>query len=204
LTKQGYTALVFVVDNSGSMYGIHEDMEGAIKTLLEEQQKLPGTLTVDFVNFSSTVRRVYEAADPALVKVSIIPSGGTALHDAVGQTIAKVGARLAKTPEDERPEKVVFAIVTDGHENSSREYNAAGVKKAVEHQTTKYDWDFVYLGANQDAVFVAQTLGVRGSSALTWNSKNVAVAAASLGNYTTSTRSGVAYAFTEADREANK
>ena len=86
--------------------------------------------------------------------------GSTALLDAVGRTIDSVGARLAAAPEEERPEHVVFVITTDGRENSSREYTAQRVREMVEHQQQKYSWQFVFLGANMDAVSEARNLGI--------------------------------------------
>lgn len=91
--------------------------------------------------------------------------GCTALLDAVGKTIDSVGARLSETPEEERPEKVIFVIMTDGEENSSREYDLEKVKGMIEHQTNKYSWEFIFLGANIDAVGEATAMGMHGYSA---------------------------------------
>lgn len=204
LTKQDYTALVFVVDRSGSMWGIAEDMEGGISALLESQQELPGTLTVDFVRFDNVVETVYSFADPANVKIKVEPRGGTALYDAVGQTINRFGAELAALPEDERPENVIFSIVTDGYENASREFTGEKIQEMVKHQTDEYGWNFMYLGANQDAVFVAQTLGIAAGGALTYNTANVRGMTQTFDSYVTQTRSGLAAGFTEQDRLANK
>lgn len=204
MTKQGYTACVFIVDNSGSMWSIKDDMEGAIKSLLESQQKLPGTLTVDLTNFSTTSRDQFVLAAAEDVNIQISPSGGTALYDAVGKKVASFGTLLAELPEDERPEQVIVAIVTDGYENSSREYTSSAVEKVVTHQTNKYGWNFVYLGANQDAVLTARTMGIAAGSALTYNTENVAVAGATMDSYMTATRSGIAnYSFSDKDREKN-
>lgn len=204
MTQQDYTALVFVVDRSGSMQSIAKDMEGGISALLESQKAVPGKLTVDYVRFDSIVEHVHEAADPADVVVEISPRGSTALYDAVGQTINRLGARFAALPEDERPGQVIFAIVTDGYENASREFSGAKIQEMVKHQTDEYGWNFMYLGANQDAVLTAQTLGIAAGGALTYNTANVRSMTQTMDSYVTQTRSGIAYNFTEADRLANK
>lgn len=203
MTKQDYTALVFVVDRSGSMWGIAEDMEGGISELLKKQRELPGKLTVDYVRFDTVVEQVYHLADPADVEIEISPRGSTALNDAVGQTIRSFGQVLAAMPEDERPSKVIFAIVTDGYENASREYTREAVKAMVKHQTDVYNWDFIYIGANQDAVEVGRTLGVKGGSALTFNPANVVAMTATMDSYVGATRSMGSYNFTDDDRLKN-
>lgn len=204
MTKQDYTALVFVVDRSGSMASIAKDMEGGISTLLKTQSELPGELTVDYIRFDTEIEHVYKAEAPENVKVRIDARGGTALNDAIGFTINTVGNRFAGLAEEERPSQVIVAIVTDGYENASREFNRAKVKEMVQHQTDKYDWNFMYLGANQDAVLVADGFGIAKGSALTWNPNNAFAASATMDSYVTSTRSGIAYNFTEADRLANQ
>lgn len=185
------------------MAGIAKDMEGGISALLEAQKTVPGKLTVDYVRFDTVVEHVHKFAHPEAVDVEIRPRGGTALYDAVGQTVSAFGASLRSLPEAKRPGKVIVAIVTDGWENSSREYSAAKVKEIVQHQTEKYGWDFTYLGANQDAVFVANTMGIDSSSTLDWNVAAPAAAAVAMSNYVTNTRSFGSYSYTEQDRLDN-
>ena len=84
----------------------------------------------------------------------------TALYDALGKTILDVGHRLSKTPESERPEKVIFIITTDGYENASREFTQQKVREMITHQTEKYNWEFLFFGANIDSAEVADTIGV--------------------------------------------
>jgi hypothetical protein len=230
MTLKDYTALVLIVDSSGSMARIANDMEGAIDTLLDQQRKLPGKLTVDTVYFdaprggfiSRTIwpgsasafepavhewyKEVDHFADPKDVVPTIVPGGGTALLDAIGRKINSFGEALAGLAEDERPETVLVAIVTDGEENSSHEFTYEQIQEMVKHQTDVYNWDFMYLGANQDAIAVAGRFGVKGGSALTWNTDNVAMASATMDSYVTNTRSFGAgsYEFTAEEREANK
>lgn len=203
MTDSTYTALLLIVDRSGSMAGIAEDMEGGIATLLAEQRELPGKLTVDFVRFDDKYEHVARLADPAKVTVKISPRGSTALLDAVGRAFTEFGATLAAMPEDERPGNVIVAIVTDGLENASREWTGAAVKALVEQQQFDYSWMVTYLGANQDAISVAHHIGVNPSAALTYGTADVGAMAASLGNYVTTTRStGVAAAYSVEDRDA--
>lgn len=203
MTQQDYTALVFVVDRSGSMQGIAKDMEGGINTLIQEQKKLPGTITVDYVRFDNVVEHVHEFAHPDNVHISIQPRNSTALYDAVGQTIDRFGANLRMLPETVRPSKVVFVIVTDGWENASKFHTAEGVKAKVQHQTDVYGWDFVYLGANQDAILVGEGLGISTGSSLTYNVANVGAMTQTMNSYVTGTRSLGSHSFSAADRQNN-
>jgi hypothetical protein len=113
----------------------------------------------------------------------------TALYDAIGKTINTVGRELADLDESERPGLVQFVIITDGMENASREFTSDAVKNLITHQTEKYNWDFVFIGSNQDAVLTASTLGISAGSALTYDNATVGAASASLGDYVTTTRS---------------
>lgn len=204
MVDQSYTALVLIVDRSGSMAPIATDMEGGIKTLIADQRGLPGKLTVDYVLFDDQVDYVASLADPATVDVALTPRGMTALNDAVGSTVEKFGRTLAETGEDERPGKVLVAIVTDGHENASKDYTGARVKELVEQQTEEWGWEFLYLGANQDAVKVAHGMGIAAGSALTYNTANAGAMAASVSSYVTTSRVAGRAAFTDADRSANR
>jgi hypothetical protein len=113
----------------------------------------------------------------------------TALYDALGKTINTVGQELAALDESERPGLVQFVIITDGMENASREFTSDAVKNLITHQTEKYNWDFVFVGSNQDAVLTASTLGISAGSALTYDNATVGAASASWGDYVTTTRS---------------
>lgn len=170
MTNPNKTAIAVVLDRSGSMQACRNDTIGGFNTFVEEQRKLPGYATLSLIQFDDVYQEDY--LDKLLVDVpnltseTYVPRGYTALHDAIGRTIVNLGAKLAKLPEAERPGKVVMVIITDGQENASKEYNAAKVKELIEHQRTKYQWEFVYLGANQDAVTVGSIMGIaKGSSA---------------------------------------
>lgn len=127
----------------------------------------------------------------AEAKVSIVPKGVTALHDAIVRASNEFGETLSALPEDERPGTVMVVIVTDGHENASRESNTNDVKDLITRQEGTYSWNYVFLGANQDAVLTGESLGLRGGSSLTYaaTSKGVQAASVQLSNYTTQVRS---------------
>ena len=155
--RENSTEMVFVLDRSGSMSGLAADTIGGFNELIEKQKKIEGDAYVTTVLFDHEYEVLHDHV--ALGEVAPLTDkeyfarGSTALLDAVGRTIDSVGARLAAAPEEERPEHVVFVITTDGRENSSREYTAKQVREMVEHQQQKYSWQFVFLGANMDAVF---------------------------------------------------
>lgn len=162
--RENSTEMVFVLDRSGSMSGLAADTIGGFNELIEKQKKIEGDAYVTTVLFDHEYEVLHDHV--ALGEVAPLTDkeyfarGSTALLDAVGRTIDSVGARLAAAPEEERPEHVVFVITTDGKENSSREYTAQRVREMVEHQQQKYSWQFVFLGANMDAVSEARNLGI--------------------------------------------
>lgn len=162
--RENLTEMVFVLDRSGSMSGLAADTIGGFNELIEKQKKIEGDAYVTTVLFDHEYEVLHDHV--ALEEVAPLTDkeyfarGSTALLDAVGRTIDAVGARLAAAPEEERPAHVVFVITTDGMENSSREYTAKRVRGMIEHQQQKYSWQFVFLGANMDAVSEARKLGI--------------------------------------------
>ena len=162
--RENLTEMVFVLDRSGSMSGLAADTIGGFNELIEKQKKIEGRAYVTTVLFDHEYEVLHDHV--ALEEVAPLTDkeyfarGSTALLDAVGRTIDAVGARLAAAPEEERPAHVVFVITTDGMENSSCEYTAKRVRGMIEHQQQKYSWQFVFLGANMDAVSEARKLGI--------------------------------------------
>ena len=194
--KKDYTKIIFVVDRSGSMSSIANDVIGGYNKFITDQKALKhGTCDVTFYQFDTEYEAVYENTPIDFVKdldnKTFVPRGGTALLDAVGTTIKNVGDHLAKLQESERPEKVLVVIITDGEENSSRSYNWNKIKQAVEHQTNVYKWQFTYIGANQNAWQVGSNLGISADASLTYaaNSLGTANAFDSLSTNTRSYRS---------------
>jgi uncharacterized protein YegL len=165
--KKDLAELIVILDESGSMGSVVSDTIGGFNTFLDTHQKLPGEAKLTLVKFDTKYDIVYNGLDvrkvPALNNKTYAPGGMTALLDAVGRTIDEVGKRLDKTPEDEKPEKVIFMIITDGEENSSHEYTKEQVKEKTEHQKNNYAWEFVFLGADQDAWSNAQAMGINRS-----------------------------------------
>jgi hypothetical protein len=143
-------------------------MEGGLTTLLEEQMAEPGLLTVDMFTFDTQVERVCSIADPTTVNVLIEPRGSTALYDAIGISVTEFGRTLEAMPEHARPETVQVIVVTDGHENASVEWRASAIKDLVTKQKDEYQWDFVFLGANQDAVLSGVDLGFDAGSSMSF------------------------------------
>ena len=148
----GTTLLVLVVDRSGSMEAICQDMEGGIKHLIREQATRTGDCVVTLAQFDTEYELVFEAIPAAEVTgYHLVPRGSTALLDAIGRTIGEVRSSLDKLPAERRPDQVVFAVVTDGLENSSREWTRDKVMAAVKERSDA-GWQFSFLGANQDAI----------------------------------------------------
>lgn len=202
MTDPNYTALLLVIDRSGSMASIRDEMVDALNQLLAEQSALEGLLTVDVVIFDGVVEHTHTMADARTVRIELDPRGGTALMDAIGASVQIFGQQLAALPEHARPATVQVVIVTDGHENSSREYDHDMVRDLITRQTRDYDWDFVFLGANQDAVLTARGLGIGRDSALTYDAgaDGIKGMRRSTSRYLTDRRRGQKRGFDEGER----
>lgn len=160
---------LLISDRSGSMGGIARDMEGGIAQMLSDQKAAPGEATFEHVDFDNEiVQRIPPTNIQDVDSISIVPRGSTALLDAIGKSVTATGEYLASLPEDERPGKVLVTIVTDGHENSSKEWTNETVKALITEQQEKYGWVFSYLGANQDAFAVAGKWGVAKGATMTY------------------------------------
>ena len=205
--KKDYTAMVLVIDRSGSMLTIANEVEGSLKEFLNTQKKLSGKLTVDTVFFDDKIENRAEFADPNKEEIdfTIDPRGMTALYDAVGVKIVSFGEALAKMPESKRPEKVMFVIATDGMENASKEISQTHLAEMIKTQTDEFSWDFTFLGSNQDAVLVANTLNINSDNAITYNGSAAGVSNVirAMSTRSAQVRAGVVNAtYSDADREA--
>jgi uncharacterized protein YegL len=160
----------FVLDRSGSMSSMAVEAIGGINGFLDSQQKLPGDARLTLVLFDHEYLVMYDGCPlkdvPPLNDHTYVPRGCTALLDAIGRTINTIGERLDKTPEAERPGKVIIAILTDGLENASQEFSPEQIRLMIEHQREKYAWEFIYLGANQDAIMVGERMGIASGCAV--------------------------------------
>jgi len=190
MTDSDYTAMLLVIDRSGSMMSIRDDMVGGLNTMLKDQMAEPGLLTVDIVTFDNEIELQCSLANPRDVVITLEPRGGTALFDAVGLAVNGFGQALAALPEHARPGTVQVIVVTDGEENSSHEYTADAVRTLVTHQKEKFSWDFVFLGANQDAVLAGAAMGFDAGSSMTYaaGKEGVDSMSASVSRYVTDVR----------------
>ena len=163
--KQGKTELVFILDRSGSMSGLESDTIGGFNGMLRRQQEESADVLVSTVLFDDGVEIVHDRVPigkvPQLTEREYFTRGCTALLDAVGGSIHHIRNIHKYAREEDRPARTMFVITTDGLENSSVRYTAKRVKKLIEHQEKKHGWEFVFLGANMDAVAVAGDLGIR-------------------------------------------
>lgn len=162
--KKNLTELVFILDKSGSMSGLEKDTIGGYNSLMEKQRKLDGECVITTVLFDNRYELLHDRIDlravAPITEKEYFVGGATALLDAIGRTIHKIAAVQEHTAEEYRAEKVMFVIITDGEENASREYSAAQVKELIKRQKERYGWEFVFLGANIDAVETAGRFGI--------------------------------------------
>ena len=162
--QKDYTHICIVLDASGSMACIENDIKGSFNSFLDKQREAEGKTVFDLFQFSSEVEHLIKSADLSLFKDDLMAkytcSGCTALNDAVCIAIYTIGKKFAAMPEDERPENVLCVIITDGEENASEKYRTEDVKKRIEHQQSVYSWEFLFLAANQDAFLSGSSMGI--------------------------------------------
>ncbi|HET7398551.1 MAG TPA: vWA domain-containing protein [Intrasporangium sp.] len=188
MTDPNRTAIYFLLDRSGSMESIRSDTEGGFDAFIAEQRHQPGECRVTLAQFDDEYSEVYRDVLVADVPpLRLQPRGTTALLDSIGRLVTDAGCRLAALPEEQRPGSVILGIMTDGHENASREFTHAQVKAMIETQTRSYGWQFLYLGADQDAIEVGGRLGVGAAHSMTYGRGKVAAmmsaTSANIGRY---------------------
>ena len=158
------TELVFILDRSGSMAGLEADTIGGYNAMLEKQRAVPGEARVTTVLFDNQCELLHDRIDlravAPITEKEYFVRGSTALLDAIGSTIQKIGNAQKRTAEPYRADKVIFIIITDGMENASRTFDYTKVKAMVECQKQEFGWEFIFLGANIDAVEVGGRFGV--------------------------------------------
>lgn len=205
MTDNNYTALLFIIDRSGSMKRIKDDMIGGLDSLLQEQRAMPGLLTIDMVHFDNQVEFTHRMASPEQVSITLEPRGSTALHDAIGTGVNDFAQRINALPEHAKPETIQVVVVTDGYENASVEYSADQIRELINEKQGDPRWDFVFLGANQDAVTTGGRLGFRADAAMTFSpaSSEVNNATTSTSRYLRDRRRGERLGFTGEEREAS-
>jgi hypothetical protein len=192
MTNPNLTHLYFLLDRSGSMNSIVEDTVGGFDAFIAEQRRFteeaPGECRVTLAQFDDAYEEVYADRPIADVPSLVLqPRGTTALLDSVARIVLDAGKRLATLPEDQRPGTVIVGIMTDGLENASREWSHPQVKQLIETQTRDYQWQFLYLGADQDAVEVGMSIGVSAGHSVTYGRGKVkqamAATAANVSSY---------------------
>ena len=158
------TELVFILDRSGSMAGLETDTIGGFNSMIEKQKKEASAAlvtTVLFDNESVTIHDRLPLGDvPPLTEKEYFTRGCTALLDAVGGTIRHIANIHRYARREDVPERTLFVITTDGYENASRYYDYDKVRRLIEHEKTKYGWEFLFLGANIDAAAEAKRFGI--------------------------------------------
>ena len=164
------TEIVFILDRSGSMAGLESDTIGGFNAMLDRQKKEPGEALLSAVLFSNDSQVLYDRVDirkiEPMTEQQYRVGGCTALLDAIGGAVRHIANVHKYAREEDRPGKTVFVITTDGLENASRRYDYAEVQRMVRHEQEKYGWEFVFLGANMDAISAAGRFGIRAERAV--------------------------------------
>lgn len=171
--KKNLTEIVFILDRSGSMSGLEADTIGGYNSLIEKQKKEEGEAIISTVLFDDRQEVIHDRVSldniQPLTSEQYYVRGCTALLDAIGGAIHHIGNVHKYAREEDRPEKTLFIITTDGMENSSRRYSYEKVKYQIERQKEKYNWEFLFLGANIDAIAEAGKFGIDASRAVNYN-----------------------------------
>ena len=172
--KKGLTEMLFILDRSGSMHGLEKETIGGFNSLIEKQKKVEGNAIVSTVLFDDRMEVIHDRTALENVKEltenEYYARGCTALLDAVGRGVKHIRKVQKNLPENERPEHTIVVITTDGYENASHEYNLDKVKRLIQKQQEKYHWEFMFLGANIDAVAAAGRIGISAKRAVRYKS----------------------------------
>ena len=178
--KKNLTEIVLILDRSGSMAGLEDDTIGGFHAMIQKQQAEAGEAYVSTVLFDNVSEVIHDRVDiqrvAPLTRKEYYVRGCTALLDAVGQAIHHIRNVHKYAREEDRPEKTIFVITTDGMENASRQYTYDRVKAMIEHQKEKYGWEFVFLGANIDAAKEAARFGIGADFAANYHADTIGTA----------------------------
>ena len=178
--KNNLTEIVFILDRSGSMGGLEADTIGGFNAMLERQKKAEGEVLLSTLLFSNETEVLHDRADIRRVEPLSLQDyrvgGSTALLDAIGGAIRHIGELHRRASEDGRPAHTLFAITTDGQENASRRYGYAELRRLIERQKETYGWEFLFLGANMDAVAAASRFGIDADRAVRYHCDSAGIA----------------------------
>ena len=175
--RKNMTEVVFILDRSGSMSGLEKDTIGGFNSMIEKQKREAGQALISTVLFNNNSKVLYDRVEvqkiPSMTEDDYSVYGCTALLDAIGGAIHHIGNVHKYARTEDVPEHTVFIIMTDGMENASRLYDSARVKQMIEHEKSKYGWEFLFLGANIDAVETAKHFGISEDRAVNYHSDSV-------------------------------
>lgn len=175
--RKNLTELVFILDRSGSMAGLESDTIGGFNGMLERQKKEKGRALVSTILFADKSHVLHDRLDirkvPPMTARDYRPGGCTALLDAIGDAVQHIGHIHKYARREDVPEHTLFIITTDGYENASCRYSAENVKRMIEQQKERYGWEFIFLGANIDAVETAQSCGIAPECAVNYHSDRI-------------------------------
>lgn len=175
--KNGLTWIVPIVDESGSMGNIKSDTIGAYNLFINEQKRVEGEAMVNLVKFNTKIEKVYESSiqnAQILDETTYHPKDWTRLYDAIGHTIKDIKDRIKSLKDDDKPEKVLVVIITDGKENRSRDFNREQIFEKIKKREAK-GWNFLYLGANQNAFEEGNKIGINKFNTVTWSADSAGV-----------------------------
>jgi hypothetical protein len=168
--KTGYTHISIVLDRSGSMETVKSDTIGGFNSFLREQRAVASEATLTLAQFDDHYDVLADFAPLNNVQPlndrTFVPRGSTALLDAIGKTILDTGKHLAAMPDADRPSHILFVVMTDGMENASKEFTRSRIFEMISHQREKYAWEFVFIGANQDAIATGESMGIAAGNSI--------------------------------------
>lgn len=176
--RQDYTHMTVILDRTGSMENIRDDTIGGFNSFLEKQKDQPGTATLTLVQFDTqdpyeVIHHFVPVTDvPELTREIYVPRAATPLLDTLGRGINDLEKRLAERKEEERPSIVMMVVITDGHENSSKEFKKDQIEKMIKEKTEQDDWQFVFLSADLAGIDDAMSLGMRREKVMKFDKRN--------------------------------